>query len=77
MTESCLNPVKTVVRHGAAGEVELEQAQGRGDQTGVVVESLGNVLKAGNLQRQQAESQLNLHTLSAPVGGLITEIQCR
>ena len=77
MAECRLNPVETVVRHGATGEVELEQAQGRGDQAGVVVESLGNVLKTGNLQRQQAESQPNLYTFSAATGGLITEIRCR
>ena len=77
MAESRLNPVETIVRHGATGEIELEQAQGQSDQAGVVVEALGNVLKAGNLQRQQAESQLNLYTFSAVTGGLITEIRCR
>ena len=77
MTESCVNPLKTAARQGAGAQFQLQKALGRGDQTGVVLESRGNLLKAGKLLRQQAESQLNLYTFSAPIGGLITEIRCR
>ena len=73
---SRLNLLRRVPPQGAGAQFQLQKALGRGDQTGVVLESRGNLLKAGKLLRQQAESQLNLHKFAAPVGDLIKEILC-
>lgn len=74
MAESQLTRIRQVHSQNAAGNFEVEAAEGARDQAAASVSQQEDILKAAEAARKLAKAQLHQFTIVAPFDGLVTEI---